>query len=291
MPITQAVHGQGTSPTFTRRVYYTGSDTLYEGYALCYNFDARDVTGENLTLSQADSLTDTPARRIQVEKPSVNNSFHFAGTVSNKSSGFTGPGFVEINMPGSVCNIYAAANCDHEGSSGVQSGQILSFSPGSYLFTYAGMPGAGSAVILGDVDRSSANGLVMAELMTGVSSGGVQTIVSTDMSAGGTVSAGGSILTAKITNFGVTQVGVTAGATADITYTQTGDGTYIGQQKVYKLVNALSSNDFAVTISQCVRTISNGISTGDVTFDLDGAGETLVCNWIGNGWQTFQTES
>jgi hypothetical protein len=112
MPITQAVHGGGTSPTQRRRVYYTGTDTLKEGYALCYNFDATDVTAENLTLSQADSLVETPARRLQVEKPTINNSTHFAGVVSQKFTDFTGPGWIEINMPGSVCNIWAGANCD-----------------------------------------------------------------------------------------------------------------------------------------------------------------------------------
>jgi hypothetical protein len=113
MPITQAVHGGGTAPTLTRRVYYTGSDELLEGYALCYNYDASDVTAENLTLS-AGVAEECPARRLQVEKPSVNNCVHFAGVVSNKhASGFTGPGWVEINMPGSICNIYAAANVDH----------------------------------------------------------------------------------------------------------------------------------------------------------------------------------
>jgi hypothetical protein len=274
-------------------VYYTGTDTLKEGYALCYNFDATDVTAENLTLSQADSLVETPARRLQVEKPTINNSTHFAGVVSQKFTDFTGPGWIEINMPGSVCNIWAGANCDHEASAGVQSGQTLTFTANAYTWDYTGLPGTGSAVVLQDVDRSSTAGLVLAELCVGNPSGGVQTVVSTDMSIGQAVSTGGSVFPrTNIGLFGMTRFVTDDGdATADITYTQTGDGAYIGQTKVYTTKSLAAGKDVVITVSQAVRVISDGISTGDTSFELDGLDETLTLQWIGNGWQVFQTAS
>jgi hypothetical protein len=274
-------------------VYYTGTDTLKEGYALCYNFDATDVTAENLTLSQADSLVETPARRLQVEKPTINNSTHFAGVVSQKFTDFTGPGWIEINMPGSVCNIWAGANCDHEAAAGIQSGQTLAFTAGAYSFDYSGLPGAGSAVVLQDVDRSTTAGLVLAELCIGNPSGGVQTVVSTDMSIGQAVSTGGSVFPrTNIGLFGMTRFVTDDGdLTADVTYTQTGDGAYIGQTKVYTTKSLAAGADIVITVSQAVRVISDGISTGDTSFELDGADESLTLQWIGNGWQVFQTAS
>ena len=49
------VHG-GAAETYTMRVYYSGSDTLYEGYALCFNFDALDVNAENRTQQQTTAV-------------------------------------------------------------------------------------------------------------------------------------------------------------------------------------------------------------------------------------------
>ena len=76
MPVTQVVHGGGSSPTLRRRVYYTGTDTLEEGYPLCYNFDAIDRSAENISLATGTEGADDecPARHIQVEKSSVFNS-------------------------------------------------------------------------------------------------------------------------------------------------------------------------------------------------------------------------
>ena len=290
MSVTQYTDGGGTTPTIARRVYYTGSDTLYEGYALCYNFDAKDQTAEGFTtshdgttISLADSLVPTAARRIQVEKPTVSNMQHFAGTVSEKSDGVTGPGWIEINLPGSVCNVYTGVNCDHEGSAGVNSGQIVTVTANSYTFDYTGLPGTGSATVLGDVDRSSTDGKVQAELMTGEPSGGVQLLISTDMSVGQAVSTGGSVLTGKIKKFGMTYITTAAGnATADITYLHnSGNGAYLGQKKVFYATSLAAGKDVVITIS-------NTTTGGDLVVSLDAAGgESVMLVWQGSAWEVF----
>jgi hypothetical protein len=232
MPITQYTDGGGVTPSLTRRVYYTGTDTLNEGYALCYNFDAADQSaegfttgGDGTTISLADSIVPTAARRIQVERPTFKNAAHFAGVVSEKSDGTAGPGWVEINLPGSICNIFVTVSADHVwandiNSSGMNTGQMVTFTTDNsasaaenYAFKYQGLPGCGSAIILGTVDRSSTSGKVQAELMTGPQSGGVQEIRASSQTSAhiaemlsatdAVMSIGGSI---AFTPFGVTML-------------------------------------------------------------------------------------
>jgi len=70
-----------------KRVYYEGSDTLLNGYALCYN---RDYTGDGATAADW-------GRATMVEKPSTANLLDFAGLVTGlPAAGKTGPCRVTI---------------------------------------------------------------------------------------------------------------------------------------------------------------------------------------------------
>lgn len=282
------VHGGGVAPRLTERVYYIGTDTLYEGYALCYNFDALSVTAENLTLSVTESLGPTPARRLQVEKPSYANSLHFAGVVSAKSNGVVGPCWVEINKPGSVCNIYCNADTDHADSNSVNTGQILVFSTGQYYFKYAGLPGSGAAIVLQDVDRSSTAGLVLAELMTGQPCGGYNILSSLQMSAGQAVSTGGSVT--KFPPVGITANNVshlTADITAKLLSTK---GMWPGQTKIFKNLCGMDANDdFIVTISGVIANTSAlaALTTSNVVATMDTAAHGVMCVWDGYRWLAY----
>lgn len=288
MPTTQTVHGGGTTPVFQQKVYYTGSDALQEGYALCYNFDAYDVSPENLSahLNTGDLGADDecPARRLQVEKPSFYNSMHFAGVVARESNGTTGPGWVTINRPGSVCNIYCAASVDHADSSNIATGEMLVFSTGQYYFEKEGIPGSGAALILQDVDRSSTNGLVMAELMTGLPSGGYCALVSTMMESGTTVSAGGSVV--KFPRQGVIANPEDDGLTSDITIKLlASDASWKGQTVMF--TNEATVSAFVVTISGHYIVGSTLEATGpqSIVGSITEAGESITATWNGGIWQ------
>lgn len=249
-----AIHGGGLAPQHTMKVYYTGSDKLLEGYALCYNYDVADVTAENLALTLADSLTATPARRLQVKKPNAHNALHFAGVVSARSNGVTGPGWIEINRPGSVCNIFVYADCDENGSvhTAASSGQMLTFTCDTYFFKYAGCPGSGSAIILGDVNRGTTKGLVQAELMTGPPSGGVQAFFSNASALTQT----GSSLTASTNWLGASGLG--EGAAAEVSL---GGSMYFTPAGVtYFALSAVAATVFC-SIPICK---SRGMWTGQV---------------------------
>ena len=85
-----------------KRVYYEGTDTIKNGYALCYNRDygtAADVDW---------------SRASHVEKPASGNLLNFAGLVTGlPSAGKTGPCRLNIvdAREGQVCIGFAAVNC------------------------------------------------------------------------------------------------------------------------------------------------------------------------------------
>lgn len=138
-------------PCFPIRVFYTGTDTLQEGYALCYDWDAASKT--------VNSVTTLEDRFITVEKPSFNNLAHFAGVVAPGSAGKQGPCHIEIIAPAYVqpnVNIW----CDED----VAAADLLGITPGSYAFTKGAIyDGIFRARSLEAQDRSSTAGPVMVQ--------------------------------------------------------------------------------------------------------------------------------
>lgn len=284
------IHGGGISPINVRRVWYTGTTAVKEGYPLCYNFDATDVSAEGATISLADSLGPTAARRLQVEFPDFGNEMHFAGVVSEKSNGVTGPGWIEINCPGSICNIFTSADDDHEDGTGINSGQILGFTVQAAIpeFKYAAIPGAGAALILGDVDRSSDSGLVMAELCVGQPSGGVQVLNSLTYSTVAAFSTGGAV---SVTQFGRTTLANTTGTDAAITAALTA-GVNIGQRKVFTMGSTTVSDGVVVTVSTATRANASALVTNSavvITACLSLSGEVIDLVWNGSAWELTAT--
>ncbi len=147
MPQTQMLPGPDTITE--KKVWYEGSDTIYPGYLVCYNRD------------YGTAATSEPSRGTRVEKPSAANLHNFAGVVRmGRPTGYTGPCEVPIVVPdanGVVCNIFAAEAC-------TLGTTLLTVQPGSYV---AG--GIGEGIVIAKaaqtVDRSSTNGLVLAEFV------------------------------------------------------------------------------------------------------------------------------
>ena len=169
--------------TKTKRVFLA-SGTAYTGYAVCYNYDAVGVTAENDTLSTLTAITDwCDARRVQVEVPNIKNNANFAGVVDEASNGVVGPNWILIHEPGSICEVATSAVISI-GTPGTAPCPILNFTVGNNSVTdytdqngkfwLQGLPGAGAAQILEENDGS--DGRVMAQLLTGPQSGGVQVV-------------------------------------------------------------------------------------------------------------------
>jgi len=236
------------------KVWYSGTDTLKEGYALCYDYNSQ-TDGFNLdTDAVIDDSTVALGRRRVVEKPAVANCAYFAGVVAPEFEGFVGPGEIAIIPPGNACNIWAAGDADME----TNDKKTLTFSVDQYYFKYAGWPGEGTALVLQDVDRSSTAGLVQAYLMTGEPSCGVEAVTP---------------VAGAITSINE-EVGATilVAATIDSNATQTlTGGQYIGQRKLIR--------GATMTTSDVVLTLT---ITGGTTLTIDAATEQMCAIW-GNG--------
>jgi hypothetical protein len=151
--------------TAKKKVYFTGTDTLYAGYHLCYDADAVRAAETNVAITAANDSAKTAAneyieRANRVEKPSTTNLRHYAGAVVEEYDGKVGPCSIEIYVPvsrGQKVMIRTEESCTIDQT-------VLSLKAGSYD---AGGEGEGPAIALAcqTVDRSSTSGLVQALLV------------------------------------------------------------------------------------------------------------------------------
>lgn len=293
------VHG-GAAEAFLMRVFYRGTDTMREGYHLCWNFDALDVDAENQAFTAVDVGEENwnDARRLMVEKSQEGNKIHFAGVVSAKSDGVTGPGWIEIHRPGSICNVYTYDNVDH-GESGITtgSGQNVTFVPGTYYFMRGGFFGCGTATVLQDVDRSSTPGLVMAELQVGEQSCGFSVI---NLLSTATTCAITASLSTPFAHCGVYAISydsvdyfypeqtgnATAAACSVVLGASKNPGQWIGQRCKIMSLDAYTTAGLSVALSAVVRSGSSlmrAVQSGNV--ELLAANEFVDCTWTGVKWE------
>mgnify|MGYP001614255864 FL=1 len=243
--------GGGGVLTKAKRVFYRAG-TAYEGYAVCWNFDALDIAAEGETITAASATDWCDARRVQVEDPSFENNVHFAGVIDGASAGVVGPNWILIHEPGSICKVHTAITVDHRDATAtsVNSYQMLTFgvctnSVGAAHTTAPyingqwqkyGLPGEGSAIVLEAATTASA--LVMAELLTGPQSGGRQylPILAT------------AIYGITVTYQGVTFISAETNATT-VGSCAIGAGTFIGQRKIIEVDGALSGVGIQVSFA------------------------------------------
>lgn len=209
--------------TFSEWVWYETNAVLSEGEAVCYNWDYGTATAAD-------------GRRLnRVETPSTTNAQWFAGVAARDYAAVSGGQLIEINNPGSVCNILCGKDTDTVVGTGLLTFDVTTGFKGE--FRYEGLSGAGSAQPLqtttGD---ASLPGLCLALLQTGPPSGGVQVLTATagartDQMVGGTTLYTG------------------ASIAQDQTLTLA-DGAISGLRKKFKVITTeLTTADIVITVS------------------------------------------
>lgn len=137
----------------TKRVYYTGGDTLQEGYLLCYN---RDSTSTGGSAGAADL-----ARAYEVEKPAAGNLKYFAGVVGAEDAGKTGPCWISLiepqPNPGRLVMVHSDQDC-------TLGSTRLAAVADSYAAGAAGPSAVAVATAMQTVNRSGTAGAVLAQL-------------------------------------------------------------------------------------------------------------------------------
>jgi len=235
-------------------VWFTGATALLEGQAVCYDYDYGTATAYDAK------------RTNRVELPSITNARWFAGVAARNYAAQANGQFVEINAPGSTCNILSKA------STTIGVGRLTFECGGTYAgyFRYQGFEGAGSAVPLQTVDRSSTAGKCLARLEVGSQSGGVE-VVTLAAAGGATVCMVG----------GVSYI-VGTSISADATFTLA-DGTLSGQRKAFSVITtAVTTNNFVVTVTSGIQGIANAVpTTALATITMNALAEETVLEWAG----------
>lgn len=297
------IHG-GAAPSDTTSVYYTGTSTLGEGYVLCYDFNAYDVNQENTAQTSPNVGEEVwaDARRVLVEKCTEQNKLHFAGVVARDSDGVTGPGWVTIHRPGSICNVYCYSDIDSENpaagteGAGTACGELINIVVGQWYMRKFGFPGCGAALVLQDVDCSSAAGLVMAELMTGLPSGGINyldAMTSIENGVANTLGCTASNLMGYVPACCGCYV-ATDGGISDMILSfviEDADAGFIGQ-RVGIFNSTFISDSISLQISLCNRSVLTDIDGGagglivtSASFEISAAGDYITLEWDGVNWR------
>ena len=239
-----------------QRVYYEGADALNAGYPLCYNQDYGTITDPD------------EHRRFCVEKPSTTNAMYFAGVVAPNSGGKTGPCWIDICLPGSVCLVYSDQN--------VTAGDRLTAQAGAYNFYTQGFAGKGSAIAMETENLSAVAGLVQAYLEEGPQSGLVEVITPTNVLM--------TPMLNGVTYFTACDIAV-GNATATVA-----DGTKLGQKKAFFCEGAMTTSDIVITVTTEMPVGEWPFTAPAFAFNtwtMDAAAEYLTCEWTGKSWLCF----
>lgn len=152
------------------RVYYEGSDTIYQGMALCYNSDTTSnwfggsvSNGEVTATSTTAEGSQNEGKYIRVEKPANDNLLFFAGVVAPGGwVGKDGPRVIDIYVPNGAIVPVRSSIYNYEGETvlGVQAGDYELQDGATY-----GTRTVPVALAMEDVDRGTTEGLCLAKLV------------------------------------------------------------------------------------------------------------------------------
>ena len=142
-------------------LWFAGSTAVKEGQGFCYNWDYGTATASE------------PKRGRYIEVPTITNSDFFAGVAKSEYPAVSGGQFIEIYLPGAVCNVWVTV--DTVIGVGTVTFQMAGANAG--LFTSAiGLCGRGTAQPLQTVTAGT-GAVCLARLQDGPESGGQENIV------------------------------------------------------------------------------------------------------------------
>lgn len=237
-------------------VWFEGSTALLKGQGVCYNWDYGTATASD-------------ARRTnRVEVPTILNARYFAGVAARAYSAKTGGQFIEVNGPGSYCEILAAATTVRG------TGELTCEAGGTYAgyFRYRGFEGEGTAVPLQSVSGTVGSPLVcLAKLQEGPPSGLVEDVATnTD-----------GLLDGGATTFmigGVSYISADISTGGDATFTLA-DGTTSGLKKAF-VCQSSQTNDVVINVTSGIEGVANADPTNALaTVKLNADLEETMLQW------------
>lgn len=169
------MYGQYEDAPFRKaKVFYTGTDAIKKGQGLCYDADyTSSISGEAAT----DPCT---LRQFRVELPTASNNRRFAGVAAKSYSANSLGQEIEIYLPGGMAYVLIGGN-DKALPGSASVGSIVTCAaggPDAGRFTFAGLPGRGTAEVL-ETDAGAVKFTSVDGSATAAYSGGVTTITKT----------------------------------------------------------------------------------------------------------------
>jgi hypothetical protein len=240
-------------------VWFGDNAALSEGEAVCYNWDYNRSGGA--------ATAAYPERRNLVETPSTTNAQFFAGVAARDYPAKSGGRLIEINLPGSVCNVLVGASTTI--GVGFLTFDVTAATVGQ--FRRMGLPGRGSARPMQTVTYSATALKCLCHLMDGEESGGCEDVQLVDQTAfvamvGGTTCCIGATLT-------------NGDAAEEIP-----DGTIEGLKKKFEIVDTqCGTNNCKIDIANDDGRQSDG-SYDLASVSLDAVGDQVVLQWTGGCW-------
>ena len=171
-----------------RRVYYSGTSTIYPGMAVCYNNDrTTDMDGTTVAAGTANN-----GRWMDVEDPKAANLKFFAGVVRNGSYGsVTGPAWLDIHTPN-------GQSVEARGTESFTNGEAVYIAAGDSEITNVPQAGGLIGYAMDTIDRSSTEGLLLIKMLDTTADAGTSTVTNS-VTAGSpvavTVAAAGTTFT------------------------------------------------------------------------------------------------
>lgn len=257
----------GKQPFRRAWVWYTGTDVVAEGTAVCYKSQNTHTRGDG---SATTTSTPDETRGNSVSKPttSVNNSF--AGVAAAgpwNSVANSGGQPIQIYLPGSFCNVLLSGSQTIGERAQVTYITASNTAANVGKWRLGGLPGQGSAQLLQTVTGSV---LAQVRLLEGDQCGGIEELLPVTGAA------------AQFQVGGVTALQAVTIA-ADCTVNTLADGTIVGQRKRFIVDGTIVTSDYLVTVTTGVKIDG---TTAITTIAFDTAAENALLEWDGVQWFT-----
>ncbi len=236
--------------------WYSGTGTLVEGKGMCYDLAYTGAGAGEIELRRGGRVTD----------PSNANNNAFAGVVTARNAGDTGPCWVELALPGGPANILVRA------STTINATRLTCQAGGTYAgyFTVQGFDGRGTALALQTETFSSDSLLIRAWLQDGPESGLVEFVTPVDNDAV-------TLMVGGVTFFPAATIN-TGNCTASLA-----QGTFYGQKKRLQGTGTIGSNDVVVTLATAGIQFDHSTALASVAIDANK--EVCFLEFNGGVWE------
>jgi hypothetical protein len=242
-------------------VWFDEIVALKKGQGVCFYWDYSLAVATPAHAIETAASVDYQ-RTTRVKLPTILNAPYFAGVAASDYAASPTGQLIEINIPGSTCQILTKKNLT------IGVGRVTCQAGGTLAgyFTNEGFQGQGSAVPLQTLDTSTTPAKTLALLEEGPQSGLQETLAAS--TAGGAV----TLMATGVTHFPTETI------SANITNTPAA-GTRNGQKKRFVIDGTQTTSSVVITYGGTAMKYDNSTTMASLTMATAGCDSTV--EWVG----------